>query len=188
MLNLDQLKQAYDLKSQKVNTRDIAKTFECVPSEISYSLNVYELCKNYYEQIIRSTVAPGEEEKEKFRAEYKKIDALHVELKEQEEKLLEREAWMKLFVKNIIYKYKEKDKNLKQQMKKYKRDIDIQTKDTKEENFSLYFDLQKEVKEKLDLKEQLEKYKFLIKFKFIALFFLGCIFGIGSVILYKILV
>ena len=188
MLNLDQLKQAYDLKSQKTNTRDIAKTLECPGSEISYSLNAYELCRNYYEQIVRSTVAPGKDEKEKLKAEYGKLDALHVELKEQEAKLLEREAWMKLFVKNIIYKYKDKDKNLKQQMKKYKRDIDIQTKDTKEENFSLYFDLQKEVKEKLDLKEQLEKYEFSIKSKFIVLFFLGCIFGVGSVILYKILV
>lgn len=189
MLSLEQIKKAYQLKQDKKTIREIATTLQIKNnSEISHSLNAYVLTKEYYEKIIQNTQEDGGSIKDKIAKEFEKIDSEYESINKQNKKLLEREAWLKLFTKNIIYKYKSKDKDLLQRIKKYKEQIDSEAKQIKDENFSLYFDLQKEIKEKLDLKEQLENIKFLIKFKYIFMFFSGGIFTILVLILYKNLV
>jgi len=186
MLNLAQIKQAYELKLQKLNTRDIATTLKCAPIEITYSINAYNLFKEDQEK--KDDFAISQLDTEKLNDEYTNINKEKEDLELEKKRLIDREAFVRLFVKNIIYKYKSKDKSLEERYKKLVAQNTEKNKDIVKENFNLYFDLQKVVKEKLDMQEQFNKYKSLIKFKYIGLFFSGCIFGIWSVIIYKILV
>ena len=188
MLNLDQIKRAYKLSQDGVKRREIAEELKANQNEISHVLNVYKLMLEEFtckEQNFKDKIAPGVEEKKRIREEYDKLDAEHNRLQEQSKKMLEREAWVKIFVKNIIYKYKSKERELKEQMKRYKQELDKKSKNIEEENFSYYFDLQKETKEKLEVLEQRDKERVLVNFHLVLAFTGGALITVLGFILWK---
>lgn len=188
MLNLDQIKRAYELKQNDTKVRDIALELKTNHSEISHSLNTYKLMLEEFtckEQNLKDKIAPGTDEKKKIQEEYKNIDVEHEKLQEQTKKLFEREAWIKLFVKNILYKYKAKEKELKEQMQRYKQELDKKYKNIEEENFSYYFDLQKETKEKTEVLQQRDKERVLVKFHLVLAFSSGALITVLGFILWK---
>lgn len=188
MLTLDQIKKAYKLSQDGMKRREISEELKANQSEISHSLNAYKLMLEEFtckEQIFKDKIAPGADEKKRIQEEYTKIDEEHDKLQEQHKKLLEREAWLKLFVKNIIYKYKSKDKELKEEMHRYKQELDKKYKNIEEENFSYYFDLQKETKEKIEVLEQRDKERVLVKFNLVLAFTGGALITVLGFILWK---
>jgi len=126
----------------------------------------YEAFKQAQEKIDNNT--------DKYTAQIKQREQ---ELQEWEQRLKEEEAFVKLFTKNIIYKYTDKNKRLDE---KYKKWVDIEreeTKTLKEEHFAATFNLQKEIKEKLDAQQDLEICKYKAKWNYITSFLAGFIPG-----------
>jgi len=188
MLTLEQIKKAYQLKQNGKNQREIAEEIGIKSNaEISHSINTYILTKEYYEKIIHATNGTQTDiniTKREWELLDKEKEALHV----KKQKALERESWVKLFVKNIIYKYKLKDKQLKEQLERYEQEFIKKHKDIEQENFSLYFDLQKEIKNKLEVMQTFKRYKFYTKFMIFSAFFTGAVFTIIVLILMRFFV
>jgi len=171
MLNLDQIKQAYELKQNDMTIKEMTEKLNSNVNEITYSLNTYSLLKEDQEK--KDKFAISQLDTENLNNEYININKEKEDLELEKKKLLEREAFVKLFTKNIIYKYKSKDLSLEQRYKKLVAQNIKKNMDIVQENFNLYFDLQKEIKEKIDIQQDYSNQKYLLKFKYIFVFLFG---------------
>ncbi len=173
MLNEKEVFKAIELQKEGKSIRAIAKEIKCTIPEISYTLNSYKILENIYSkkiEAVKNKVTNIDINAEIYTSEMIEKEK---KLQEWENKLFEEEAMVKLFTKNIIYKYRVKNENFN---KKYKKWIQIQheeTKTLKEEHFAATFNLHKEIKEKLDILQDFNNYKFLAKYKYIIFFLLG---------------
>jgi len=182
MLNLDQIKQAYELKQNDMTIKEMTEKLNSNVNEITYSLNTYSLLKEDQEK--KDKFAISQLDTENLNNEYININKEKEDLELEKKKLLEREAFVKLFTKNIIYKYKSKDLSLEQRYKKLVAQNIKKNMDIVQENFNLYFDLQKEIKEKIDIQQDYSNQKYLLKFKYIFVFLFGFTCSVVSYIIY----
>ena len=178
MLNEKEILKAIELQREGKTIREISETLNTNRSEINYTVNAYKIIDQIYakkHEALKNKVTVLDNGTEIYTSQ---IQEKEKELQEWEQKLLEREAWIRLFTKNIIYKYRVKNQNL---TKKYEKFIQIkqeEMKALKEEHFAATFNLQKEIKEKLDTLQEFDNYKYLNIYKYTILFLLGIVSGI----------
>jgi len=173
MLNKEQIFKAVELKKEGKSLREIEEILHCNKMELSFTLNTYNILKEEFDNRL-------EKYKEKVNTidtssgyEVKQLQKQKEEFEEEKQKWLEREAWGKLFVKNIIYKYRNKDINLQKKYKKYVALHTNKIKTLKEEHFTAWADLQACVKQRLDLQQELKNTKILCRIKYFMYILLG---------------
>lgn len=178
MISLKKLEQAYKMLQEGKSKSQISKDLNINRMELIHKLDIYQQIKDKFDkqlEAIKSKIITADEAENIKSSRIKKIEE---ELREWEQKLLEREAWVKLFTKNIIYKYRVKNQNLEKRYEKYVLSFKDEMKTLKEEHFASWANLQKEIKEKLDAQQELQNYKFFAKMKYIIFFGAGGVFGL----------
>jgi len=173
MLNKKEILEVIKLSQKGLARRDIANKFKSSIPEITYTINVYNLlCKN--KSLTDENLTKIDE---KLKEEWD-------QLQEQKKYLLEKEAFIKLFAKNIIYKYKNKERSIKEKYNKKYNSFKIYIDDLKDTNFALEFDLRKVTKEKIDIEQEYNNYKIVKKINSVIAFSLGIIIAIGGLLLW----
>ena len=183
MLNEKEILKAIELQREGKTRREIANILESNINEINYTINSYKILDQIYAkkyEALKNTVTTIENGTEIYTSQ---IQEKEKDLQEWEQKLLEREAGVKLFTKNIIYKYRVKNQNLTKKFEKWIQMQHEETKTLKEEHFAATFNLQKEIREKLDIQQQLQLYKYNVKWNYFIFLLLGMLPGSLATIL-----
>ncbi len=178
MITIKQLDEAYKMHREGKPKSVISKELKVNRTELSQKLAIYKELKDRFNkqlEAIKSKVITADEAQDIKSSRIKNIEK---ELQEWEQKLIEREAEVDLFTKNIIYKYRVKDQNLNKRYEKWVLSFKDEIKTLKKEHFACWANLQKEIKEKLDAQQELQNYKFMTKFRYIIFFGLGGVFGL----------